>query len=144
MGFLMEIKMALVADAANLSQEGKLNILGAFNNINTHELPARHPEMQLVLNMEASPAEAGLKKHLEVKLLGEDGLQVGGLVGDFGVPEPRKPGERVRMGSILRVTDAVFPQAGAYSFSILIDGDEKATIPLSVTIVAKGSESSDG
>jgi hypothetical protein len=136
----MEIKIALVADAANLSQEGKLNILGAFTDIRTSEVPARHPEMQLVLLMEASAAESGRTKKLEVKLLDEDGIQVGGMAGEFVVANPPRPGQRIQMSSILRFTDVVFPKEGAYSLHIMVDGDTKAEVPMSVSVTSDGAE----
>jgi len=33
----MKATLALLADAANVSEEGKLNVLGIFNNINAEE-----------------------------------------------------------------------------------------------------------
>jgi hypothetical protein len=133
-----------LADAANVSQEGKLNILGTFANINAHEFPARHPEMQLVLRLEASPAEAGMKKKLEVKVLDEDGRQVGGVSGDFNVPSPPSPGRRICIQTALRIVDAVFPKEGNYEFDVLINDDLKAEVPLSLTLVKKeGQENGD-
>lgn len=133
----MEVTLALLADAANVSQEGKLNILGAFANINAHEFPARHPEMQLVLRFEASPAEAGMKKKLEVKVLDVDGQQIGGLGGGFNVSSPPSPGRRIHMQSVLRITDAVFPKEGDYTFHVLINDEVKAEVPLSLTLKKK-------
>ena len=127
----MEVTLALLADAANVSQEGKLNILGTFANINATTFPAQHPEMQLVLRFEASPAEAGSKKNLEIKILDEDGKSVGGFSGEMPVP-PAQPGKRIRMLTVLRIVGAVFPKRGDYVVAVLIDGDTKAEVPLSV------------
>ena len=135
---LMEVTLALLADAANVSQEGKLNILGTFANINADKFPTRHPEMQLVLRFEASPAEAGMKKKLEVKILDEDAKQVGGLGGDFIVP-PAQGGQRIRIQTALRIIDAVFPHSGDYVFAVLIDGKTEAEVPMSITDKGDGS-----
>ncbi len=35
----MDLKLALVADKANISEEGKVNVLGVFST--THERPTR-------------------------------------------------------------------------------------------------------
>ena len=127
----MDVTLALLADAANVSQEGKLNILGAFAEINSTTFPVRHPEMQLVLRFEASPAEANSKKNLHVKILDEDGQQVAGFKGEVSVP-PAKSGKRIRMQTVMRILDTVFPKKGEYVISVLIDGDTKAEVPLSV------------
>ena len=39
----MNVSFALFADAANLSQEGKLNILGVFDAVQVGQTPAIHP-----------------------------------------------------------------------------------------------------
>ena len=49
----MHVTFALFADAANLSQEGKLNILGVFDALQVGSLPAVHPRATLVLRFKA-------------------------------------------------------------------------------------------
>ena len=136
----MEVTLALLADAANVSREGKLNILGAFGNINANKFPIRHPEMRLVLRLEASPAEAGMQKKFEVKVLDVDGQQVGGIGGEFNVPSPPQTGRRIQMQTALRITDAIFPKEGDYIFAVLIDNKTEAEIPLSLTLIKEGEE----
>src|SRR3990172_7620236 len=97
-GSPVEIKLALLADAANLSREGKLNILGAFTTISAVAVPARHPATQLVLNMDVSAAEAGTEKNMEIKLLGEDGENLGQVSGAFRMPKLQKPGRKMQLG----------------------------------------------
>ena len=138
----MEITLGLLADAANLSQEGKLNVLGAFTNINASGFPARHPQMQLVVEIQASPGEVGATKHFEVKLIDEDGTELGGTGGDFTVPQPQQAGQRVRMGVVIPLVDVVFNRAGNHVFDVLIDGDSKRQIPLTVLLI-EGSQQAD-
>lgn len=133
----MEVTLALLADAANVSQEGKLNILGTFNSISASQFPSRHPAMQLVLRLEASPAEAKTQKKLEVKLMDEDANAVGGAVAEFAVPEARS-GRRIRMQIIMPINDAVFPKPGDYSFAVLVDGRTEAEVTLSLTKTSEG------
>ena len=47
----MHVAFALFADAANLSQEGKLNILGVFDALQVGTLPALHPRATLVVHL---------------------------------------------------------------------------------------------
>jgi len=51
----MYCSFALFADAANLSQEGKLNVLGVFDALHVASLPAVHPRATLVVRLKASP-----------------------------------------------------------------------------------------
>jgi hypothetical protein len=137
----MEVKLALVADAANISQEGKLNLLGVFTNINTRQLPVLHPEMQLVLQLEASPAEAGTKKELKVIMLDEDGQPDGGRVeAEFVVPEPRGPGQRIRVQWILKLNNMTFRKDGSHQIVILLNEQTEAEIPLRITLLTNEME----
>jgi len=129
----MEVSLALVADAANRSEEGKLNILGAFSNLFAVTYPVRHPEMQLVLRMEASVAEVGTLKKFKVLLLDADGNPKHTRVeGEFTVPPANRAGSRVYMETVIRMVDTTFEKQGDYSLAILINEEEKASIPLTV------------
>ena len=56
----MHIAFALFADAANLSQEGKLNILGVFDTLHVGALPTLHPRATLVVRVKGSTADVGM------------------------------------------------------------------------------------
>jgi len=130
----MNVIFAVLADAANVSQEGKLNILGNFANINASKFPARHPQMQLVIRMEASPAEVRTKKNMEVTMMDADGQRITSVNAEFTVPEPKAAGEEVQMLIILHLRDTVFPQPGRYGVHVLINGSEAARVPLTLTL----------
>lgn len=55
----MHVSFALFADAANISQEGKLNILGVFDAVHVGQLPALHPRATFVVRIKATPGDAG-------------------------------------------------------------------------------------
>jgi hypothetical protein len=55
----MHVSFALFADAANISQEGKLNILGVFDAVHVGQFPAIHPRGTLVVRLKGTPADAG-------------------------------------------------------------------------------------
>jgi hypothetical protein len=51
----MHVNLAVLCDAANVSREGKLNILGEFDSIHASSFPLTYPTMVLVVRMEAHP-----------------------------------------------------------------------------------------
>lgn len=55
----MHVSFALFADAANLSQEGKLNILGVFDALHVEQFPAIHPRATLVVRLKGGAADVG-------------------------------------------------------------------------------------
>src|SRR5215213_5870866 len=56
---VMHVSFALFADAANLSQEGKLNILGVFDAVQVATMPSIHARATLVLRLKGSSSDIG-------------------------------------------------------------------------------------
>jgi phosphatidylserine/phosphatidylglycerophosphate/cardiolipin synthase-like enzyme len=50
----MHISLAVFADGANLSQEGKLNVLGVFDALQVVGFPAIHPRTHFVVRLKGS------------------------------------------------------------------------------------------
>ena len=126
----MKVDILVAADYANVADGGKLNIMGIFGKISSNTFPARHAEMYLVVKISARPSEYGTKRQVTVKLMDEDGkIEIVNFSRDIVVPTNDK-GETVQIHQILRLVDIIFPAAGTYQFSILIDNDEKASYPI--------------
>lgn len=131
----MEAKTILVADYANIAEGGKVNVMGIFRDIYSPAFPARQPEMFLVVILQASAAEKGQKRNVTIKLINSDASQ---MLMDysqvFDVPDA-PPGRKSEINIILRMRDLVFLKPGPYSFSVLVDNDEKATYPIELVKV---------
>ena len=126
----MDVAFALLADAANVSREGKLNILGAFDRIHGTQFPITWPRMVLVTRFVASPAEFGAEKALEIVTLDADGKRLGAATGKMTVPQGPS-GRQLKIDHVLPLT-MTFPGPGEYSIEILVNGDPKARVPLEV------------
>ena len=128
----MDIAFALLADAANISREGKLNILGAFDRIYGAKFPLTWPRMMLVTRFVASPAEYGTEKSLEIVTLDADGKRLGTASGKMKVPQGQG-GRPLKINHVVPMT-MTFPSAGQYSIEILVNGEPKAAVPLEVVL----------
>ena len=134
----MELVFLHIADYANLTKDDKLNIMGIFSAINAVTFPASHPEMHVVAQLAADPAEYGRQFQVTIKLLDEDASQE--LV-NFTAPAsvPHGRGTRVTMNFTLRLVNIVFPAPGTYEFVVLVDGDQKGSASLYVNEVQQPS-----
>jgi hypothetical protein len=65
---MLRIPLALLADSANVSQDGKLNILGIFENIMSFQFPVSHPTMALVFAVEGDTGDIEREHDLTVTL----------------------------------------------------------------------------
>lgn len=133
----MQVKLAVVADHANVSSEGKLNILGIFDRIVVSDLPAVHPQMHLIVRLEAHPAERDRPHPVEVRLHDPDGQTVFELKGEV-VPEGLA-GETIAANQIVGINNLVLAKTGEYVFVIFVDHDLKAETPLVVDFLDVGA-----
>lgn len=125
----MEVKFAVLADAANVTGDGKLNILGMFNALQAPSFPCAHPQMCLVLRFEASRSEEGKSRTIEIQLSDSDGAKVFSINASLVVPKG-KPGMPIRIDHILAMNGVRFPKPGDYVFNVLIGDDQKASVEL--------------
>jgi hypothetical protein len=125
----MEVTLALLADAANVTADGKLNILGVFNALGAQTFPVMHPQMALVLRFEATRAEEGRTKQIELQLADGDGQKLFKIEAQLVLPSGM-PGTPIRLNHILMLNGIQFPRAGDYVFNVLVGDDQKAAIDL--------------
>lgn len=132
----MDVHFAVIADAANVSREGKLNVLGMFNAIHSAAFPAMHPQMQLVVQFDAKKFDEGRKKPIDVEVLEADGRKIFAFHTEMVVPKG-EPGYPIRVNFIHTLTGVKFDKPGDYEINILVDREVKGTVPLRVAEVRK-------
>lgn len=126
----MRTRVAVLADYASISEGGKLNVMGIFGIIYAANEPIVHSQMQLVLQLEFAPFEAG-KKEIRVVLRDEDGRELLNLGGELMVPHI-EGGEPAIVNQMLVFNNIAFPHFGDYDYAVSIDGEPVALIPLRV------------
>lgn len=127
----MKVNLAVLADYANITREGKPNIMGIFDVIHAQNFPITHPQMQLVMIFEATIAERGRTKKVEIQLMDADGKKVFTLGAEVTIGQV-KPGELFHLNHILTINNLRFENPGDYRFDIFIDGQPEKEIPLKV------------
>lgn len=137
-GEALEVNLAVLADYANVSQDGKLNIMGIFQEVNAPSLPFQLPQMYLVMSFSAGPAEFDSVRNVRIALLRGDGQEVLTLGAQMTVPRANRPGSRAYINEAIGLAGIGFQEAGDYGFSVLIGDDEKAWVSLYVNDLSKG------
>jgi hypothetical protein len=128
----MQVEIAVLADAANISREGKLNICGVFQHIYGQAVPIGWPMMSLVLQLRLLPEETGKRHTLIIRLNGPDGKLVQQFP-DAQFEAPADPGSRkVTVPLTANFAGLVFPGFGLYGFELVVDGKSLSTIELEV------------
>lgn len=130
----MEVRFAVLADSANFSREGKLNVTGIFDRISAKTFPAAHMAAVLVLQIEAHRGETG-SHEVRVAFVDGDGALI---LESRGLLEiERAPDEitTIRGQNILPFQVIPLPAPGDYSFDIFIDGRYEASVPITASLV---------
>jgi hypothetical protein len=126
----MHVTYALFADAANLSQEGKLNILGVFDALQVATLPALHPRATLVVHLKGTAVDAGSHR-VSLHWVSPTGVELWSSEGELGVGAP--PSDVGEMDfPLIAQLDLPLDVAGGYVMRVGLDGMVRAQVPLQV------------
>jgi hypothetical protein len=127
----MTIQVAVLCDAAT-DDNGKLNLLGAFDTIYTQQLPAIHPQCSIALRVTFFSGDEG-KHELRMNFVDADGASImpdfPPIAVDVVLPEDMHFGTR---NFIVNIQQLKFENPGLYSIDVTLDGQPQASIPLLV------------
>ena len=125
----MRLLILLAADYANITGDGKLNVMGIFRDITATSFPARHSSMHLVVKLAAELGEYNESRTLTVKLRDPDGVEIMSISGPIVISQPTS-GNIPEVNAILELKDITFPKSGPYQFVVLVDKDYKGDLPV--------------
>ena len=131
----MKIPMAFLADEANFSADGKLNVLGMFDRISAAELPVVHPRMVFAFRVHAEFGDAGRPLPVRVLLVDDDDEVLFEATGEISPPSV-PPGEFSTANQVFTLVGVQFPRAGLYRFVVLIESLEPHETPFIVSAAA--------
>ena len=115
----MQISFALFADAANLSQEGKLNVLGVFGAVQVAALPAVHPRAHLVVGLRGGRDDVGAHE-VTLRWRNPAGSELWSTTGNLDIAAP--PGEITELDlPLIAAIDLPIDQSGTYTMSVAVD-----------------------
>lgn len=117
----MEVALAALADAANVSREGKLNLTGIFDTIWCRSFPVVHPLCVFAFRLRFEYEDKQKDHHLDVSLLDADGQSLWRAGAAIRVGDVA-PGQFAHADHILTLTGVTFAKPGRYRFRIQIRG----------------------
>jgi hypothetical protein len=129
----MNVSFALFADAANLSQEGKLNILGVFDALQVGGLPAVHPRAHLVVQIKGNHKDVG-QHSVTLRWTNPRGNELWSSTGELNVGQPPVGVLEMDLPLIAQI-DLPIDEPGAYSMSISVDDTLAAEVPVQVRAI---------
>ena len=123
--------LLMLADYANVTVDGRVNVLGIFNQIRAIQFPAAHAAMVLVAKVTLDFGERAVTRPVQIRLLDESGKPLIDIDGEleFKTNDSGMPPE---MNIILPMVNVVFPSPGIYNFVLLVNEVKEASVPVQV------------
>jgi hypothetical protein len=126
----MQLAFALFADSANVSVEGKLNILGVFDALQVASVPTVHPRATLVMRLKGTLDETGHHR-VAMTWASPDGDELWSSSGDLEIGTP--PAGAIEMDFPLILTfDLPIPKAGTHHLRVRIDEELQGDLAVHV------------
>lgn len=133
----MNVQIAVLCDAAT-DYNGKLNLLGTFDTVLTHQMPAVHPQCSVALRIVFEKIEEGPHR-VKMNFVDEDGKFImPSIEMPFDVALPADASFLAR-NFIINIQQLKFDKPGQYAIDIAIDGRHETSIPLQVKQVTAPS-----
>ena len=126
----MNIQVAVLCDAAT-DDNGKLNLLGAFDTIYAPQLPAVHPQCSVALRVTFMSGDVGARK-LKLNFVNADGRAI---MPPIEIPvEVALPDDAyfLTRNFIINIQQLKFDEPGLYSVDVRLDDESVASVPLLV------------
>ena len=130
----MQISFALFADAANLSQEGKLNILGVFDAVQVGGVPTLHPRAHLVVRLKGGRTDVGMHR-VTLRWLNPEGNELWSTTGELNIGQPPSGVTELDL-PLIAMIDLPIDRAGEYALQIALDDQPRGEVPLQVRVGA--------
>lgn len=113
----MRLRYALVADFANVTNDGKLNVLGCTDRLFAYQFPAVHRELYVVNSFETDNEDEGTSHEIAVQVIDSDGRPLTEIRGHLEINGPKQT-----LNQIHCFQDVHFAAAGAYQVNIMLNG----------------------
>ena len=114
----MRLSFALFADAANLSQEGKLNVLGVFDAVQVAGLPTVHPRAHLVVRIKGGVSDVGTHV-MTLRWVNPSGSELWVSNGELNIGAP-PPGVTDMDFPLIAAIDLPLDAPGTYAMQVAL------------------------
>jgi hypothetical protein len=130
----MELAYAFFAEAAQITPDGRVNVLGGDLRSWQGKFPLVVPSVAFVATIVLEDHEREATHHFLAQIVQPDGLALEPrLETEFKAPPPVNPELKAAATILVRIMGMTFPMPGIYSVHISVDGRELKRLRLLLT-----------
>ncbi len=130
----MKVNFAHLCDYANITADGKVNIMGLFTHIFGVKLPFIHLRAHLVFEIELHYTEVGTPFDVQLECVDADGNNLMRGKTQITVQGVGKPGDRPIVPQVLTLPPLKFVKPGPHDLNIFLGPRSGASISLSFEV----------
>jgi len=139
----MDLTLSLICDDARERPDGRIDVVGAYDELTAPGFPAVQSRMTVVFVMEWADDETGVQS-FRADLVDGTGERILTIEGETQVA-PRAPGQARRRTRLIQpLQQIIFPRAGQYRFELLAGGDLHGACSLFVSEQPDASPPTNG
>jgi len=131
----MNIQVAVLCDAAT-EDNGKLNLLGAFDTIFAPQLPAVHPQCAVALRVTFMSGDEGARK-LKLNFVNADGKSIMPPIEIPVAVSLPDDAHFLTRNFIVNIQQLKFAEEGLYSVDVRLDDVSQGNIPLQIKLLER-------
>ncbi|MEQ1933559.1 MAG: hypothetical protein ABL962_06735 [Fimbriimonadaceae bacterium] len=121
----MKLRYALIAEYANVTGDGKLNLMGVTDRLYAFQFPAIHRDLIIVNSLETENDEDGSNQSVHIQLIDSDGRTLTEVTGQILIQGGRQVFNQIHV-----FQDVHFAQPGAYQINVSFSGQQQAILDL--------------
>ncbi|HEY4216417.1 MAG TPA: hypothetical protein VGM67_04730 [Gemmatimonadaceae bacterium] len=133
----MIASIAVIAESAQVREDGKLDVSGVYNCRFSPSLPAKLG-VTLAMRFDVEPLDYGTHQNISVHIMDEDSSEMVNLkASPVSFESPHSPGLPLAYDLILPLTVG-FPREGTWTFDVRVNDRSVARVPLRVEAKSQG------
>jgi hypothetical protein len=123
----MKVIAMMAAERANLTPEGKFDLLGVIRNLNSPGFPTIHPHLDLAIMLETEVTDMDGSHDVRIDVVSEEeSHMVASYPGSLQMNGHNFESDAFVRPIILPADNLRFPEPGIYSFMLYVDGSCEA------------------
>jgi hypothetical protein len=130
----MQVAFALFAEYAQLTSDGRLNVLGLdLRVLQVKDFPVVLPSLFLIVKLVLEPEERDARHKFAAQMIAPDGTKIDpNLEIEFIPPPPDDPNLKAASTMVAQIGGLTFPSPGIYTLPIFVNGKELTAIQMSL------------
>lgn len=120
----MDVALVALAEAANVTPTGTLNIKGIYDSITVKRMPLVIPSLTFVIRLRCEHEDRGRKHQVEFTVIDQDGHSRWAAEANLRTPDV-KPGRFSHFTHIQKLRNVKFQQFGRYRLRVQLEDREE-------------------